>query len=73
MQTLKHHRNNQEIIERIIDSVGLETVVAYMAAICHDKAAHLETNWQDSETAARWQQMGDRLETVERVARTKGL
>lgn len=37
----------KEQLERIIDRVGLELALEWIAEICWEKAEHLRTNWQD--------------------------
>jgi len=47
---------DQERLEGMIDRHGLYRVADMLTQICQDKADHLATNWQDGETARRWQQ-----------------
>lgn len=41
-------------LEAAIDGFSLVEVLEALADICHGKAEHLESNWQDSATAKEW-------------------
>lgn len=41
-------------LEAMIDKVGTRNVAYAMARLCQLKAEHLESNWQDRETARIW-------------------
>jgi hypothetical protein len=41
-------------IELIIDQVGLSKFLFKVSEICHEKADHLRTNWQDANAAREW-------------------
>lgn len=45
---------NETAAEALIDSTGLEDAVSIMADICHEKAEHILSNWQDEILAKRW-------------------
>jgi hypothetical protein len=41
-------------LEMMIDKIGLSKVLFMLAEICHDKADHVATNWQDQRLAKAW-------------------
>ena len=45
---------HKDILEGLIDSMGLEHVVRRLSEVCHEKGAHLVDNWQDTNTASDW-------------------
>ena len=47
-----------EVLETMIDSVGLAEVINTLADICFGKAEHLRNNWQDKTTAELWDRAG---------------
>jgi hypothetical protein len=51
-------------LERFVDMVGLDNVIAALREICYEKADHVQTNWQDKKLAAVWNRRGNRLDTV---------
>ena len=51
----------QEVLEHLIDTVGVVGVLAHMADICELKAEHLTSNWQDRFAAARWAMVGRKI------------
>ncbi len=52
-------------LEMMIDKCGLSKVLFFIAEICHEKADHVETNWQDKALAKEWSKDA---KTVERIA-----
>lgn len=48
-------------LEGMVDKVGLANVVHALAHICSEKAAHIESNWQDKSTAQWWEQRANML------------
>ncbi len=44
-----------EQLEAMVDAVGPRNVAYAVARICALKAEHLESNWQDRETAKVWE------------------
>ena len=57
-------RTDSERLEALIDAHGLSLVMAELAEICHGKAEHLATNWQDTRTAKLWSRDAERIATV---------
>ena len=43
-----------DIVEAIIDSVGLDKLLYAIAEVCYAKGEHLKANWQDSNGAEYW-------------------
>lgn len=53
--------NDQASLEAMVDRNGLRLVLDLLAEVCHDKAEHIRTNWQDKHTAAAWTQAAVRV------------
>ena len=47
---------NSRTLETLIDAHNLDGVLEALSEICHAKAEHLRSNWQDSATAKQWNQ-----------------
>ena len=43
-----------ETLEKLVDSEGLYAVTSALELLCHEKAEHLITNWQDARSAKNW-------------------
>lgn len=43
-----------EQIEAIIDESSLPALMIVIEDVCHDKAEHIRSNWQDEQTASVW-------------------
>lgn len=41
-------------LEALIDTYGLASVLEHIAEICHEKADHLRSNWQDARSGRVW-------------------
>ena len=55
------NNNHKDRLEQIIDQVGLMRVLEDIGDICHGKASHIQSNWQDkelSEIAQLWAKAG---------------
>jgi hypothetical protein len=48
-------------LEAMIDQRSLKEVLDMLAEICHEKADHLRSNWQDEAAARDWERMGNRI------------
>lgn len=46
--------HDKDVLEAMVDSTSLATVVELLAEICHEKADHVYVTWQDCELAAQW-------------------
>jgi len=51
-----------ELIESSVDAIGLRRTIDTLSRICHEKADHIDTNWQDHILSARWQKAGNILD-----------
>jgi hypothetical protein len=58
---------NRDDLEQMVDRLGLSKVLFMLAEICHEKADHVETNWQDRVLAADWRKAS---RAVDRIAET---
>jgi len=47
-----------DLIESSVDAIGLRRTVATLSRICHEKADHIDSNWQDHVLSARWRKAG---------------
>lgn len=54
----------ETILEPLVDKYGLGHVVAGLALLAHEKAAHIESAWQDEVLAKCWTRDGAKLEKV---------
>lgn len=61
------------IVEQLIDEVGLQTVLDALTIVCHEKADHVQANWQDGPLASRWTSMGTDMAQVAAQAGRRGL
>ena len=53
-----------DLIEQQIDRYSLTVVLDALEEICHGKAIHLASNWQDTSSAKVWSQAASRLDRV---------
>ena len=53
---------NRELLEGLIDAVGVSDILETMSEICYEKAEHLETNWQDYKAAKWWLKIAGKLQ-----------
>ena len=51
----------ESTLEGLVDTCGLSTVISALSEICHAKAEHLRTNWQDEAMAKIWDHSGKRI------------
>ena len=49
---------DKTMLEQLIDRDGLEPVLRAIEEICHGKAEHVLTNWQDEKLARTWNRAG---------------
>lgn len=45
---------NLDLLESLVDKTSVSQIVEGLALICHMKAEHIATNWQDAVTAKAW-------------------
>lgn len=48
-------RSVNDELEGIIDQLGLAETLRRIGGVCREKAEHLRVNWQDRESAKRWE------------------
>jgi hypothetical protein len=53
-----------EQLETMIDNATLDTVLDTLVDICHGKAEHLESNWQDRNAAKAWMRAAKRIDSA---------
>lgn len=41
-------------LETMLDNVGLTALLDMLGEVCHEKAEHIRTNWQDEGNAKTW-------------------
>lgn len=56
--------HDQDAIEALIDKYGIDKFLYHFENICHAKADHLTTNWQDSPTAAEWKRLARSIDHI---------
>jgi hypothetical protein len=54
----------EDVVEPVIDRLGLNDTIQGIAEICRGKAEHLRTNWQDATSARLWDRAASRLEKL---------
>jgi hypothetical protein len=52
-------------LEDLLDATSVMAVVAALAEICHEKAEHIRTTYQDRVTAASWNKAGNVLNHID--------
>lgn len=60
-------QTQKDTLESLIDTTSLSSVVMALSDICHEKAEHIRTAWQDRATAYPWNLAGNRLERTSRA------
>lgn len=63
-------KQDADMLEALVDTIGLEEVCNLLAAVCGSKAEHIRENWPDSKhLAGIWDEFGAHLsETADNVA-----
>lgn len=51
-------------LEDIVDSIGLTETLQALVQICYGKAEHLESNWQDANSAKTWTKDAATIEKI---------
>jgi hypothetical protein len=59
-------------LEQLIDSHSLIGVLEALAAVCHGKAQHVRSNWQDEDLARCWDKAGFAVVRAEASVRKVG-
>lgn len=63
----------RDMLEQIIDEKSLEWTVRAISEICHEKADHIVSNWQDKHTAADWSVCGNYLASASNQCRERNV
>ncbi len=58
------NQDDRDTLESLIDQHTLADVLTALANICHEKADHLQGNWQDISAARMWTQTAKKVETL---------
>jgi hypothetical protein len=61
---MPYTRSERDELEVLFDKVGVEDLVSAVAEICYVKEAMVKKHWQDSALAARWRNLGTKLEKL---------
>ena len=62
---------HKDTIEDLIDAAGVTPFLATVAAVCAEKAAHVEEAWQDHALSARWSVLA--AEIADALVGTEGM
>lgn len=57
--------SDADMLEQIVDRVGLDGIVSLLSEICREKAEHLRSTWQDENAARSWEADARRLDAVD--------
>jgi hypothetical protein len=49
------------VLEQIIDASSIERLLELIADVCHEKAEHLRSAWQDANAAKSWERDAAKL------------
>jgi hypothetical protein len=63
----------EEEVEKLIDACDVSGLLDAISDVCYAKAEHLETNWQDSAAAARWQRVAIHFQAMKESSAVKGV
>ena len=55
MNNADYEELKETLETEFVDKSNLATVMEMLSDICHDKAEHLRSNWQDENTAKLWE------------------
>jgi hypothetical protein len=53
-----------EQLEQLIDTHGIDFLIDKLSEICHQKAEHLRSDWQDDSAANMWENNAHALENA---------
>lgn len=59
--------NTRELLnelEQIVDKSNLSTVLNVLSEICYEKEDHLQSNWNDANTAKLWHNAGKIIDSA---------
>ena len=54
-----------DILEKLIDTNGLQAVIVALSQICFEKADHIRENWQDDKLSKLWEKNAKVLDTAQ--------
>ena len=64
MRLALYNKHQDKLETDYIDhsDIGLDGILEMIANICHEKAEHLRSNWQDESSAQLWERTGNMLD-----------
>ena len=69
--------HDRTMLETLIDSSSLKSVLEALQEICHEKEHHILTTWQDKPLATEWREAATRmrwaLRSFEGMHKTSGI
>lgn len=66
-------QEQQEQLERMIDSGSLAGLLENLEAVCYQKAEHLRVNWQNEPAARAWELVARRIAKTADAALGRGI
>jgi hypothetical protein len=54
-----------EALESMIDDNGIAAVLSALFEVCHDKADHVESAWQDYPLGSAWRRLARKIDAAE--------
>jgi hypothetical protein len=58
------HEDLEAQLESLVDQTSLLSVLETLTDICHGKAEHLRSNWQDNTAAKAWEKDAHTLDNI---------
>jgi len=58
------HKEYIEVLEGLVDTLTLSTVLEMLERICHKKAENLRTHWEDENSAKLWEKAARQVEQI---------
>jgi hypothetical protein len=58
------NEQDRDILEGLIDKYDLNSVLQGLFNICHLKAEHLRSNWQDKKAAKEWEKKAKEIDKI---------
>jgi hypothetical protein len=52
------------VLEGLVDQLTLGAILEMLERICHKKAEHLRTHWNDEENAKLWEKAAKQIENI---------
>ena len=63
----------QDAVEAMVDKGGIRGLLAALEAVCHEKAEHLASAWQDEAGQRAWRKVAKTVEKANMQATDLGL